>query len=139
MRRLSVYTAFPNKDHRATKPIIEGDLVCHFNDITKDCHYVVTRAGYLHGFGPNNDPCQQLLPDISLYLRDCFISPVDGVNFSVLGANVSGSNLVNPFHTTTKFSFEAQSNDEAQRWHSVIDAAIRHTTSSLLPADAESA
>ena len=55
IRRLSVHTTFPNKDHQATKPIIEGDLECRSHGITKDCHYVVTRAGYLHGFGRRND------------------------------------------------------------------------------------
>ncbi|KAJ5973956.1 hypothetical protein N7481_011166 [Penicillium waksmanii] len=132
LRRLSVYSTFPNKDHRATKPIIEGDLECHCHGITKECHYVVTRAGYLHGFGRNKELYQQPVPEMSLYLANCSIGPVNDLNFSVQGVNVSSRNSVNPFHTTTKFIFRAQSTDEAERWHSAIDAAIRHSTSSLL-------
>jgi hypothetical protein len=124
IRRLSVYTTFPNKDHRATKPIIEGDLVCRSNDILKNYHYVVTHAGYLHGFDRDNTHYQASVPEMSLYLADCSISPVNDVEFSVQGVNVSSRNLVNPFHAVTQYIFRAQSVEEAKKWYSAIDAAI---------------
>lgn len=131
LRRSSVYSTFPNKDHRATKPIMEGDLVYQPRGIPKLGHCVVTRAGYLHYFDSKDDPTQQSIPEISLYLADCSINSVDNANFRVQGVNVSKRNLVNPFHTTTQHIFRAQSFDEAEKWLSAIDTAIRELPSSL--------
>ncbi|OJK03475.1 hypothetical protein ASPACDRAFT_111269 [Aspergillus aculeatus ATCC 16872] len=139
MQRLSVYTTFPNKDHRATKPIIEGDLVCDSHGTTKDCHCVVTPAGYLYGFGYYDDLSRHTVPELSLFLANCYISPVDNVNFIVQGVDLSSRSLVNPFHTTTEFRFRAQSPNEAEKWHSAIDVAIRLPTSSLRAAKADAA
>jgi hypothetical protein len=61
---------------------------------------------------------------MSLYLADCSISPVNDVEFSVQGVNVSSRNLVNPFHAVTQYIFRAQSVEEAKKWYSAIDAAI---------------
>jgi hypothetical protein len=130
LQRLSVYTTFPNKNHQATKPIIEGDLVCNSSGITKDCHCVVTRAGYLHGFSYNDDLCQHTVPELSLLLANCYIGPVDNVNFTVQGVDVSNKSLVKPLHTTSEFKFKAQNVGDAEKWHSAIDAAIRQPMSS---------
>lgn len=131
LRRSSVYSTFPNMDHRATKPIMEGDLGYQSRGIPKHGHCVVTRAGYLHYFDSQDEPHQQSIPEISLYLADCSVNPVDNANFSVQGVNVSKRNFVNPFHTTTQHIFRAQSFDEAEKWISAIDTAIRELPSSL--------
>lgn len=141
-RRASVYTTFPNKDHRATIPIIEGDLLLLNHQIptrgststttSKSGHCVVTRAGYLHCFDCRYDSHQRLIPEISLYLADCSVHSVDrlSMDFSVQGVNVSNRNLVNPFHMTTQYNFRAQSSDEVGKWLSAIDIAIRQMPSS---------
>ncbi|KAJ5358421.1 uncharacterized protein N7496_010834 [Penicillium cataractarum] len=138
LERSSVYTTFPNKDHRATKPIIEGNLICQSHGINEDGYYVVTRAGYLYGFGRENNLNQRLAPNLSLYLPNCSIGSVDDVEFNVRGVDLSSRNPVNPFYTTYEFIFKAQSADEAEKWHSAMDEAIRQTTLFLsAPRDAE--
>lgn len=126
-------TMFPNKDHPATEPIIEGDLERHSHGITKNYntgHYVITPAGYLHGFSHNDNPYHKPAPNLSLYLPNCIINAVNGINFSVKGVDVSSRKIGNPFHVTTEFSFSAHSTDDAERWCSAIEETIRLTTSS---------
>ena len=68
--------AFPNQDHRATKPLIEGSLERKSRAVIKGFstgYYVVTASRYLHEFKDNDDFRRDPTPDLTLYLPDCVI------------------------------------------------------------------
>ena len=123
---------FLNRAHPATQPIIEGVLERHFHGITNEAkkgYYVVTPAGYLHGFS-HDDPYQKPVPNLSLYLPNCTINALNDANFHVKGVDVSSRKIGNPFHVTTDFNFRARGADDAERWCSIIEETIQRTTSS---------
>ncbi|PYH45047.1 PH domain protein [Aspergillus saccharolyticus JOP 1030-1] len=134
-RSLSNIT-FPNQDHRATKPLIEGLLERKSRAMLKGYssgYYVVTPARYLHEFKDNDDLRKDPHPELSLYLPDCVIGAIDGVKFNVKGKDVSGGKVGNAFHTNTELSFKATNPNEAEKWWTIIKDATRgpmHTSSS---------
>lgn len=114
---------FPNQDHRATKPLAEGILERKSRAIGKGYsagYYVVSPAGYLHGFKDNNDPRQDPSPDISLYLPECTVGGYDGLKFHVKGKDVSSGKVGNAFHLSTELSFKARTKNELETWQSVL-------------------
>lgn len=125
-------TTFPNKDHLATEPIIESDLERRSHGITKDYNtgnYVVTPAGYMHGFSHNVDSYHRPVPNFSLYLPNCTTSAVNGVSFGIQGVDVSSRMIGHPFRVTTEFSFRAHSVDDAEKWRSVLEETIGRAAS----------
>ncbi|KAA8644363.1 hypothetical protein EYZ11_001377 [Aspergillus tanneri] len=126
-RSLSNIT-FPNQDHRATKPLIEGSLERKSRAVLKGYstgHYVVTHARYLHEFKDNDDFRRDPTPELSLFLPDCIIGAIDGNKFSVKGKDVSSGKVGNAFHTNTELNFKATSPNEAEKWWTVIKDATR--------------
>lgn len=124
-RSLSSIT-FPNMDHRATKPLMEGTLERKSRAILKGYssgYYVVTPARYLHEFKDNDDFRKDPSPELTLYLPDCIIGAIDGVKFSIKGKNVSGGTIGNAFHTTTELSFKAPSPSLAEVWFTALKRA----------------
>jgi hypothetical protein len=126
-RTLSNIT-FPNMDHRATKPLIEGSLERKSRAMLKGYssgYYVVTAARYLHEFKDDDDFRRDPAPELSLYLPDCVIGAIDGVKFSVKGKDVSSGKVGNAFHTTTELSFKAHTSNDAEKWWTVIKDCSR--------------
>ncbi|KAL2217494.1 PH domain protein [Thermoascus aurantiacus ATCC 26904] len=124
-RSLSSIT-FPNMDHRATKPLMEGTLERKSRAILKGYssgYYVVTPARYLHEFKDNDDFRKDPSPELTLYLPDCIIGAIDGVKFSIKGKDVSGGTIGNAFHTTTELSFKAPSPSLAEAWFTALKRA----------------
>lgn len=129
-RSLSSIT-FPNMNHRATQPLIEGSLERRSRAVIKGYstgYYVVTPARYLHEFKDNDDLRKDPTPELSLYLPDCVIGAIDGVKFNVKGKDVSSGKVGNAFHTTTELSFKAHSARDAEKWWTVIKDCTRGTT-----------
>ncbi|GKZ27366.1 hypothetical protein AbraIFM66951_011197 [Aspergillus brasiliensis] len=129
-RSLSNIT-FPNQEHRATKPLIEGTLERKSRAMLKGYSsgfYVVTPARYLHEFKDNDDLRRDPAPELSLYLPDCIIGAIDGSKFSVKGKDVSSGKVGNAFHTNTELSFKAANSNEAEKWWTVIKDATRAPT-----------
>ncbi|RAK97705.1 PH domain protein [Aspergillus ibericus CBS 121593] len=130
---------FPNQDHRATKPVIEGTLERKSRAMLKGYSsgfYVVTAARYLHEFKDNDDLRRDPAPELSLYLPDCVIGAIDGSKFSVKGKDVSGGKVGNAFHTNTELSFKAANSNEAEKWWTAIKDATRapiHTSTTTSP------
>ncbi|KAI9926881.1 hypothetical protein ASPWEDRAFT_121367 [Aspergillus wentii DTO 134E9] len=119
---------FPNQDHRATTPLIEGSLERKSRAMLKgysSSYYVVTPARYLHEFKDDDDFRRDPAPELSLYLPDCVIGALDGVKLSVKGKDVSGSKVGNAFHTTTELNFKAHTANDAEKWWNVIKDATR--------------
>ncbi|CRG84089.1 Cytoskeletal signaling protein slm1 [Talaromyces islandicus] len=115
--------SFPNQDHTATKPVIEGTLERKSRAIIKGfstSYYVVTPARYLHEFKDNDDFTKDPTPELSLYLPDCIIGAIDGVKFSVKGKNVAGGKVGNAFSTTSELQFKAHTPNDAEKWWRVI-------------------
>lgn len=129
---------FPNQDHKATKPLIEGSLERRSRAVIKGYssgYYVVTAARYLHEFKDDDDFRRDPSPDLSLYLPDCVIGATDGPKFSVKGKDISGNRVGNAFHTTTELQFKAHTASDAEKWFTVIkDASRGQTPASSTPA-----
>lgn len=126
---------FPNQDHRATHPLIEGSLERRSRAIVKgysNGYYVVTPARYLHEFKDDDDFRRDPTSELSLYLPDCIVGAIDGVKFNVKGKDVSSGKVGNAFHTTTELSFKAHSPSDAEKWWSVIKECTRAGASSTL-------
>lgn len=136
-RSLSNIT-FPNQDHRATKPLIEGTLERKSRAMIKgysSSYYVVTVARYLHEFKDDDDFRRDPTPELSLYLPDCVIGATDGVKFSVKGKDISSGKVGNAFHSTTELSFKAHTANDAEKWFTVLKDANRgQTQTSSTPA-----
>ncbi|OQD83547.1 hypothetical protein PENANT_c016G09504 [Penicillium antarcticum] len=119
---------FPNMDHRATQPLIEGSLERRSRAMIKGYstgYYVVTPARYLHEFKDNDDFRRDPSPELSLYLPDCIVGAIDGVKFNVKGKDVSSGKIGNAFHTNTELSFKAHTPNDAEQWWSIIKDATR--------------
>ncbi|EAW06592.1 PH domain protein [Aspergillus clavatus NRRL 1] len=125
-RSLSHIT-FPNQDHRATVPLIEGTLERKSRAMLKGYstgYYVISPARYLHEFKDNDDFRHDPSPELSLYLPDCVIGAVDGNKFTIKGKDVSGGKVGNAFHTTSELNFKALTPSDAEKWWTIIrDAA----------------
>ncbi|KAL1960347.1 hypothetical protein VTO42DRAFT_8307 [Malbranchea cinnamomea] len=114
---------FPNQDHRSTKPLVSGMLDRKSRAVVKGYSpgfYVVTPAGYLHGFKDNDDYKNDPSPDISLYLPDCNIGNFDGLKFSIKGKDVSGGKVGNAFHMTSELHFKAHSKNDIEAWSNAL-------------------
>ncbi|KAF3388887.1 Cytoskeletal signaling protein slm1 [Penicillium rolfsii] len=122
---------YPNMDHPATQPLIEGSLERRSRAMIKGYstgYYVVTPARYLHEFKDNDDFRKDPTPELSLYLPDCVIGAIDGAKFNVKGKDVSSGKVGNAFHTNTELSFKAHSPNDAEKWWTVIKNCTRGTT-----------
>ena len=128
---------FPNQDHKATKPLIEGSLERRSRAVIKGYssgYYVVSAARYLHEFKDDDDFRRDPSPELSLFLPDCVIGATDGPKFSVKGKDISGNRVGNAFHTTTELQFKAHTASDAEKWFTVIkDASRGHTPASSTP------
>lgn len=112
---------FPNQDHRATQPLVSGLLDRKSRAVVKGYsagYYVVTPAGFLHGFKDNDDYKTDPTPDISLYVPDCTIGNFDGLKFSIKGKDVSGGSL--SIHMTSELQFKAHSKNDADAWSNAL-------------------
>lgn len=128
---------FPNQDHRATKPLVEGTLQRKSRAIIKgysDGYYVVTPAGFMHGFKDNDILQHDPQPDLSLYLPDCTVGNFDGLKFTVKGKDVSSGKVGNAFHMNTEFHFKAYSKNQMDEWTSVLTAVVAGPGASSQPA-----
>ncbi|PGH11065.1 hypothetical protein AJ79_05107 [Helicocarpus griseus UAMH5409] len=119
--------SFPNQDHHATKPRIEGTLERKSRAIVKGYsagYYAVSPAGYLHGFKDNDDYRHEPTPDITLYLPECTVGNADGLKFTIKGKDVSGTKVGQAFHTNSELSFKAHTKNEAEKWLAVLTSAV---------------
>lgn len=114
---------FPNQEHHATQPLVSGMLERKSRAVVKGYSsgfYVVSPAGFLHGFKDNDDFKNDPTPDISLYIPDCTIGNFDGLKFSIKGKDVSGGSL--SIHMTSELHFKAHSKNDVEAWSNALTA-----------------
>jgi hypothetical protein len=114
--------SFPNQNHRATKPLIEGTLE-RKGRLLKSYntgYYIITPSKFLHEFKDNDYIRHEPSPELSLYLPDCVVGAVAGVKFNVKGKDMSKGKVTSAFSTTHEIAFRAHTPEDAGKWHEVI-------------------
>lgn len=136
--------SFPNQDHRAARPLIEGSLERKarggMGALTgyKSGYYAITPAGWLHEFKDNDNFHKEPVPEKSLYLPDSTIGAVDGQKFTIKGKDSSGNKLSQKMSISSEFQFKAHTGADAQKWHAIIADMSSGQTSSLPTSPVES-
>jgi len=117
---------FPNQNHTATQPLIEGTLERKSrNKLSMGYstgYYVVTPSKYLHEFKDNDNFRKDPSPELSIYLPDATIGAVAGEKFNVKGKDVSGG-LSSKLSGSPEVAFKAHTAADAQKWWEVIKSA----------------
>lgn len=123
--------AFPNQNHKATQPLIEGTLERKSRNVLSTGYstgyYVVTPSGYLHEFKDNDNFRKDPVPELSIYLPDAVVGAPNGPKFNVKGKDLSktlGSKLTG----TSEFAFKAHTPEDAEKWVEIIKMAAGATT-----------
>lgn len=134
---------FPNQDHRATKPLIEGSLERKsrgMGAITgyKSGYYAVTPSGFLHEFKDNDNFQRDPTPEVSLFLPDCTVGAVDGSKFTIKGKDSSGNKIAQKMAIGADFQFKAHTSADAAQWHRIIAEQCMGTSGSLPTSPVES-
>jgi hypothetical protein len=115
--------SFPNQNHKATQPLIEGTLERKSRNILSSGYstgyYVVTPAGFLHEFKDNDNFRKDPVPELSIYLPEAVIGGTNGPKFNVKGKDVS-KGFSAKLHGATEFAFKAHTPEDAQKWHEVL-------------------
>ncbi|KAH8684608.1 hypothetical protein BGZ60DRAFT_366083 [Tricladium varicosporioides] len=116
--------AFPNQDHKSTKPLVEGTLErksrnkLSFSGYSTG-YYVVTPSKFLHEFKDNDNLRKDPVPELSIYLPDAVIGSTNGEKFNVKGKDVS-KGIGSKLSGSSEIAFKAHSPSDAQKWYEVI-------------------
>lgn len=114
---------FPNMDHVATKPLIEGSLERKSRNKLSwgysSGYYVVTPSKWLHEFKDTDDVRHNPKPELSMYLPDAVIGATNTDKFHVKGKDKSGT-VSSKLTGSTELSFKAHTPADAQKWFQVI-------------------
>ncbi|KAG5996130.1 hypothetical protein E4U43_002912 [Claviceps pusilla] len=114
---------FPNMDHTAVKPLIEGSLERKSRNKLSwgysAGYYVVTPSKWLHEFKDSDDIRHNPKPELSMYLPDAVIGAPSGEKFNVKGKDKSGT-MSSKLTGSTELAFKAHSAADAQKWFQVI-------------------
>ncbi|PSS03427.1 PH domain-containing protein [Coniella lustricola] len=114
---------FPNQDHAATKPLIEGSLERKSRNKLSwgwsSGYYVVTPTRFLHEFKDSDNVKKDPTPELSLYLPDATISAPNGDKFTVKGKDRSKT-MSSKFTGTSEINFKAHTPADAERWYEIV-------------------
>lgn len=115
---------FPNQDHKAVKPLIEGTLERKSRNKLSlsgysSGYYVVTPSRYLHEFKDNDNIKRDPQPEMSIYLPDAVIGSTNGEKFNVKGKDVS-KGLGSKLSGNSEIQFKAHTASDAEKWQEVI-------------------
>ncbi|KAF6843057.1 ph domain protein [Colletotrichum musicola] len=115
--------AFPNMDHGAVKPLIEGSLERKSRNKLSwgysTGYYVVTPAKFLHEFKDSDNTRVDPKPELSIYLPDAVIGQPSGDKFNVKGKDKSGS-MSAKLTGNAELAFKAHTPADAQKWFEII-------------------
>lgn len=132
---------FPNMDHPATKPLIEGSLERKSRNKLSwgytTGYYVVTPSKFLHEFKDSDNLRKDPTPELSIHLPDATIGTPNGEKFSVKGKDRSKS-VSSKLTGTAELHFKAHTAADAQKWFSVISGVAGATGPAVTGSPAES-
>lgn len=114
---------FPNQEHSATKPLIEGSLERKSRNKLSwgwsTGYYVVSASKFLHEFKDSDNVKKDPTPELSIYLPDAVIGAPNGDKFNVKGKDRSKT-MSSKLTGTSELSFKAHTAADAERWYEII-------------------
>lgn len=114
---------FPNQDHSATKPLIEGSLERKSRNKLSwgwsTGYYVVSASKFLHEFKDSDNVKKDPTPELSIYLPDATIGAPNGDKFNVKGKDRSKT-MSSKLTGTSELNFKAHTAADAERWYEII-------------------
>jgi hypothetical protein len=123
--------SFPNQNHEATQPLVEGTLERKSRNVLAGYstgYYVVTPSAFLHEFKDNDNFRKDPVPELSIYLPDAIVGATNGPKFNVKGKDLSNT-LGGKLTGTSELAFKAHTPEDAEKWVEIIKmAAAIHTT-----------
>ncbi|KAI9709797.1 MAG: hypothetical protein M1828_002364 [Chrysothrix sp. TS-e1954] len=124
---------FPNQDHRATQPLIQGSLERKSGMLKRfDAgFYVVTPSKFLHQFKTDDNLSKDPAPEMSLFLPECSMGALDGTAFNIKGKDSSGGKVGSALSTQHEYAFKAHTPTDAEKWYNVIAGVIGTSTGSV--------
>lgn len=138
--------SFPNQNHRATQPMIQGSLERKSGVLRKfeAGFYVVSASKFLHEFKTDDNISRDPSPELSLHLPDATMGGLNGNAFNIKGKDVSGGKMGAAISHRTEYAFRAHSGSDAEKWYRIIEglcgsgsvsATTSVVTSPVSPAD----
>jgi hypothetical protein len=127
--------AFPNQNHKATKPLIEGNLERKSRNKLSlsgwsSGYYVITPSKYLHEFKDSDNLRKDPTPELSIYLPDATIGAPNGEKFNIKGKDMSGG-IGSKLSGSSEISFKAHTASDAQKWYEVIRSVVGNAPANL--------
>ncbi|KAF2857394.1 hypothetical protein K470DRAFT_260872 [Piedraia hortae CBS 480.64] len=118
--------SFPNQNHRSTQPILAGTLEKRGKLMSRseNGYFVITPAKYLHQFESEDDYSKDPSPQMSLYLPDCTVGELNGMNFNIKGKDVAGH--MGALSMAHEYPLKAHSPEGAMKWYEVICEMAKH-------------
>ncbi|KAL3956336.1 hypothetical protein ACCO45_009182 [Purpureocillium lilacinum] len=117
---------FPNMDHAATKPLIEGSLERKSRNKLSwgysTGYYVVTPSKFLHEFKDSDDTRADPKPELSIYLPDAVIGAPSGDKFNIKGKDRSKT-ISSKLTGSAELAFKAHTAADAQKWFKIIQTS----------------
>ncbi|KAK1988069.1 PH domain-containing protein [Colletotrichum cereale] len=114
---------FPNMDHSAVKPLIEGSLERKSRNKLSwgysTGYYVVTPAKFLHEFKDSDNARADPKPELSIFLPEAIIGAPNGNKFNVKGKDKSKS-ISSKLTGSSELAFQAHTPEDAQKWFEII-------------------
>ncbi|GJN71976.1 hypothetical protein PLICBS_006047 [Purpureocillium lilacinum] len=121
---------FPNMDHAATKPLIEGSLERKSRNKLSwgysTGYYVVTPSKFLHEFKDSDDTRADPKPELSIYLPDAVIGAPSGDKFNIKGKDRSKT-ISSKLTGSAELAFKAHTAADAQKWFKIIQTVCGAT------------
>jgi len=122
---------FPNQNHKATQPLIEGTLERKSRNVLSTGYstgyYVVTASGFLHEFKDNDNFRKDPVPELSIYLPEAVVGATNGPKFNVKGKDMSKT-LGGKLTGTSELAFKAHTPENAEKWVEIIKMVAGMTT-----------
>lgn len=122
---------FPNMDHAATKPLVEGSLERKSRNKLSwgysTSYYVVTPSKFLHEFKDSDNYRVDPKPELSIYLPEATVGTPSGDKFNVKGKDKSKT-MSSKLTGSSELAFKAHTAADAQKWFQIISGACSATS-----------
>lgn len=118
---------FPNQNHSATQPLIEGTLERKSRNKLSmggysTGYYVITPSKFLMEFKDNDNVRKDPTPELAIYLPDAIIGGINGEKFNIKGKDQSGG-MGAKLSGSSEIAFKAHTSGDAEKWYQIIREA----------------